>query len=190
MPVAGRAGIEHKVAGHDREGAGTDADTGITGLAMLACLANGQTHLEGKYRKNVQRGLEFLLRSQAADGNLAGSARLYARMYCHGMASLALSEALALTGDVRIRPYVERAVRVHRQRPASDHGRLAVSAGRSGRHESVWLASDGAQERVAGRHPDPAARRAKACCTSCSDANRDAMAGCAAIGPVHPPRAR
>ncbi len=104
------AGIEHKVAGHDREGAGTEADTGITGLAILAFLANGQTHLEGKYRKNVQRGLEYLLRSQAADGNLAGPARLYARMYCHGMASLALSEALALTGDVRIRPYVERAV--------------------------------------------------------------------------------
>ena len=99
-----------QIAGHDREGAGTEADTGITGLAVLAFLANGQTHLEGKYRKNVQRGLEFLLRSQASDGNLAGAARLYARMYCHGMASLALSEALALTGDVRIRPYVERAV--------------------------------------------------------------------------------
>ncbi len=104
------AGIELKVNGHDREGAGTDADTGITGLAILAFLANGQTHLEGQYRKNVQRGLEYLLRSQAEDGNLAGPARLYARMYCHGMASLALSEALALTGDLRIEPYVERAV--------------------------------------------------------------------------------
>src|SRR5690606_1589745 len=31
-------------------------------------------------------------------------------MYCHGMASLAMSEALALTGDVRLRPFVERAV--------------------------------------------------------------------------------
>ena len=39
-----------------------------------------------------------------------GPARLYAKMYCHGMASLALSEALAMTGDVRIRPHVERAV--------------------------------------------------------------------------------
>ncbi len=104
------AGMERKVAGHDREGAGTEADTGISGLAILAFLANGQTHLEGTYRKNIQRGLEFLLRSQADDGNLAGNARLYARMYCHGMASLALSEALALTGDVRIKPYVERAV--------------------------------------------------------------------------------
>jgi hypothetical protein len=98
------------VAGHDRQGAGTDADTGITGLAVLAFLGNGHTHLEGTYRKNVQRGLEYLLRSQAPDGNLAGPARLYAQMYCHGMAALALSEALAMTGDERIRPYVERAV--------------------------------------------------------------------------------
>jgi len=103
-------GLELKVAGHDREGAGTDADTGITGLAVLAFMGNGQTHLEGTYRKNIQRGLEYLLRSQSADGSLAGPARLYAKMYCHGIATLALSEALALTGDDRIRPYVERAV--------------------------------------------------------------------------------
>ena len=31
-------------------------------------------------------------------------------MYCHGMATLALGEAYALTGDERIRPYLERAV--------------------------------------------------------------------------------
>jgi hypothetical protein len=103
-------GVELKVAGHDREGAGADADTGITGLAILAFLGNGQTHLEGTYRKNVQRGLEFLLRSQGADGNLSGPARLYARMYCHGIATLALSEALALTGDMRLRPAVARAI--------------------------------------------------------------------------------
>jgi hypothetical protein len=109
-PTRWGGGLELKVAGHNREGAGVDADTGITGLALLAFLGNGQTHLEGTYRKNVQRGLEYLLRSQGSDGNLSGPARLYAKMYCHGMASLALSEALAMTGDVRIRPGVERAV--------------------------------------------------------------------------------
>jgi hypothetical protein len=115
------AGIEHKIAGHDRKGAGTEADTGVTGLVILAMLANGQTHLEGKFRKNVQRGLEFLLRSQAPDGNLAGEARLFAHMYCHGMALLSLSEALAMTGDVRIRPYVERGVQytINSQHPTT-----------------------------------------------------------------------
>ena len=114
-------GFETKTAGHDRGGAGTNADTGITGLAILTFLANGQTHLEGKCRKNVQRGLEFLLRSQALDGNLSGQSRLYASMYCHGMATLALSEALAMTGDVRIRPYVRKAIEytVNAQNPTS-----------------------------------------------------------------------
>ncbi|MCO6457171.1 MAG: hypothetical protein J5I93_17890 [Pirellulaceae bacterium] len=103
-------GIETRVAGHDRRGAGTDADTGITGLALLAFLAAGESHLEGKYRKTVQHGLEYLVRNQKSDGNLAGPARLFAVMYCHGMASLALSEAYAMTGDQRLRPFVERAV--------------------------------------------------------------------------------
>jgi hypothetical protein len=103
------AGIEQSVLGHNREGAGADADTGITGLAVLAFLGAGQSHLEGRWREAVQHGLEFLLRSQRRDGCLAGDARLFAMMYCHGMASLALSEAYALTGDQRLKPYVERA---------------------------------------------------------------------------------
>jgi hypothetical protein len=104
------AGRETRVYGHDRGGAGTKADTGISALAILAFLGTGQSHLEGEHRETIQRGLEFLLRSQAADGNLAGGARLFARMYCHGMAALAISEAYAMTGDHRLRPYVERAI--------------------------------------------------------------------------------
>jgi hypothetical protein len=103
-------GQEAKVLGHDRKGAGIDADTGITGLALLAFLAAGHTHFEGEYRRTVQHGLEFVLGQQTEDGNLAGPARLYARMYCHGMATLAMSEAYAMTGDQRMRAYVERAI--------------------------------------------------------------------------------
>jgi hypothetical protein len=103
-------GRETKTLGHDRGGAGAAADTGVSGLALLAFCGANYTHLDGPYRQTVQRGLEFLLRSQADDGSLAGRAELFARMYCHGMAALALSEAYALTGDQRLRPAVERAV--------------------------------------------------------------------------------
>ncbi|MBC8356612.1 MAG: hypothetical protein H8E66_31940 [Planctomycetes bacterium] len=103
-------GRETKVLGHDRKGAGLEADTGITGLALLAFLSAGHTHFEGEYRRTVQHGLEFVLGKQATDGNLAGSAKLFARMYCHGMATLAISEAYAMTGDHRMRVFVERAV--------------------------------------------------------------------------------
>ena len=108
--VAHGGGRESKVLGHDRHGAGARADTAVTGLAVLSMLAAGNTHYEGDYRKNVQRGLEFLLSQQRSDGCLAGNAKLFAQMYCHGMASLAISEAFAMTGDQRLKQYVERAV--------------------------------------------------------------------------------
>lgn len=96
--------------GHNRQGAGSQADTGITGLCLLSLLAAGHTHLQGAYDEPVRRGLEFLLRSQAADGNLAGRATLFERMYCHGMAAFALSEAYAMTSDERLQPAVRAAV--------------------------------------------------------------------------------
>jgi hypothetical protein len=104
------AGRENRHLGHDRGGAGKRADTGITGLALLAFLGAGQTHLAGKHREKVQHGLEFLLASQAADGNLASDAELFARMYCHGIGTLALCEAYALSGDERLKEGATRAV--------------------------------------------------------------------------------
>ncbi len=101
------AGQEQKVLGHDRQGAGADADTGITGLALLSFLGAGHTHFAGPYRQQVQRGLEFLLAQQTADGCLAGEAQVFSAMYCHGIAFLALSESYAMTGDQRLRRYVE-----------------------------------------------------------------------------------
>jgi len=103
-------GRETRTLGHDRGGAGAEADTAVTGLAILAYLGAGQTHLDGPQAATVRRGLGFLARSQTADGNLAGNAELFARMYCHGMATLALSEAYGMTGDAGLRPYLERAL--------------------------------------------------------------------------------
>jgi len=104
------AGRELTISGRNRRGAGVQADTGVTGLALLAFLASGHTHREGLYRENVRRGLVYLLKEQAADGNLAGQATPYARMYCHCMAAFALSEALGMTADERLRNPVRHAV--------------------------------------------------------------------------------
>jgi hypothetical protein len=104
------AGREMAVHGHDRLGAGTGADTGMTGLALLAFLGAGHTHVEGNYREHVQQGLDFLIRAQKPDGSLAGDATLYAQMYCHAMAAFALSEAYAMTRDAALVEPVRRAV--------------------------------------------------------------------------------
>ncbi|MCI0358607.1 MAG: hypothetical protein L0211_08995, partial [Planctomycetaceae bacterium] len=108
----GGAAIRRDAAhGIGRQGAGARADTGVTGLALLAFLASGDTHLEGTHREKVQHGLEFLLGSQAESGSLAGQADFYAAMYCHGIATLALSEAYALSGDDRLLPGLRKALR-------------------------------------------------------------------------------
>jgi len=109
------------VGGRDRLAAGVRAETGVSGLALLAFLGAGNTHREGEYQDNVRRGLEFLLRSQKPDGSLQGNATHFARIYCHAMAGLALAEAYGMTGDQRLREPVRRAVQytVDAQDPTS-----------------------------------------------------------------------
>lgn len=105
------AGRETRTAGRDRQGAGSHADTGMTGLALLAFLASGHTHQDGDYRDSVRRGVEFLLRIQRSDGGLGGDAANFEYMYCHAMATLALSEALGMTGDPALEGPVRKALR-------------------------------------------------------------------------------
>ena len=105
------AGRELLVAGRDRQGAGAGADTGVTGLTLLAFLGAGRSHLSGDDQQTVRAGLNYLLETQGPDGNLGGPAARFAFMYCHGMASFALSEAYAMTGDDRLEAPVRNAVR-------------------------------------------------------------------------------
>ncbi len=103
-------GQEKLIFGHNRGGAGTNADTAITGLALLAFLGAGHTQHDGPYADNIARGLKFLISKQKQNGSLAGDARLFARMYCHSMALFALSEAYAVTGDKSLRNAVTKGV--------------------------------------------------------------------------------
>jgi hypothetical protein len=96
-----------------------EADTALTGLTLLAYLGAGYTHTDGKYAENVGKGLRFLLLQQKPDGDLRGPSRAVG-MYCHAMATLALCEAFALTGDSRLRDPAERAVNFLVQGQAKD----------------------------------------------------------------------
>lgn len=104
------AGEERVVLGHNRQGAGAEADTAVTGLAILAFLGSGNSHLHGSYRNEVAQALEFLRQHQRSDGSLFGEAELFARTYCHSMASLAACEAYAMTRDERLDPMCRAAV--------------------------------------------------------------------------------
>ena len=126
------AGREDEVLGENRDGAGGRADTGITGLALLALLGHGHTHLEGEHRATVQRGLEFLLVSQGPQGELYGDAEVFARMYSHSIATIALTEAYAMTGDPRLVPGVDAALSYSRRAQHSGTGGWRYRPGEPG----------------------------------------------------------
>ena len=100
------AGTETMALGEYRHGTGGRADTGVSGLALLAFLSAGHTHRDGEYRAVVAQGLNYLLGAQMPSGDLSGAKQVgndpsvvYARMYCHSIAALALAEAYAMTRD-------------------------------------------------------------------------------------------
>jgi len=84
-----------------------------TALALMAFLGAGQTHESGEYQHEVQYALDFLVANGIRApkgigfyGNLSGSQTFYT----HGLVTIALSEAVAMTGDGRLRPAVTGAV--------------------------------------------------------------------------------
>jgi hypothetical protein len=121
-------GVERSVQGHHRHGAGAKSDHGVTGLALLALLGAGNTHREGAYAETVDRGIRFLVERQRPDGSLSGEAEFFAALYCHGMATIALAECCAMTGDAALRPPLDRAVRhtLAMQSPATGGWRYAA----------------------------------------------------------------
>ena len=75
------------------------ARNGATGLALLPFLGAGQTHLEGQYKDVVANGLRFLIRNQRPSAGAGSFHEPAGNMYSHGLCSIALTEAYAMTND-------------------------------------------------------------------------------------------
>lgn len=90
-PCGGRCGNSGKVA----------TSTGATGLALLSFLGAGHTHMSGDYQDQVDRGLEYL-RSRIVQ-TPHGADLQEGTMYAHGIATMALCEAYAMTQDHSLR---------------------------------------------------------------------------------------
>ncbi len=77
-----------------------NARNGATAMALLPFLGAGQTHTEGKYQDVVKAGLYYLVAHMQIDPSKGGSLHDPAgRMYSHGLASIVLCEAYAMTHD-------------------------------------------------------------------------------------------
>lgn len=100
--------FDHQRAGECREqcrnpGNKPEARNAATGLALLPFLGAGRTHKSGEYKDTVRRGLYFLQQQMRNSGRGGALNEPSGNMYAHGLASIALCEAYAMTRDKGLR---------------------------------------------------------------------------------------
>ena len=86
-----------------------EARSGATAMALLPLLGNGQTHLEGKYKKNVRAGLEYLMARGTPNSNTGSVSYMEpgGTMYSHGLVSIVFAESFAMTKDSMLAPFAQ-----------------------------------------------------------------------------------
>ena len=87
-----------------------DSDTGATGFALLPLLGNGNTHQVGPYKSTVNKGIQWLLKTQQSSGEFARPNNANSRMYSHGVATIALCEAYAMSNDAALKEPAQRSI--------------------------------------------------------------------------------
>lgn len=70
-----------------------------TGMALLPFLGSGQTHKEGAYKEKVRGGLYFLVQNMKSNNQGGATLADGGSMYGHGICSIVLCEAYAMTHD-------------------------------------------------------------------------------------------
>jgi hypothetical protein len=91
-------------------GGGRSADAAATGFALLPFLGAGHTHREGDHKECVGRGLAWLVANQKENGDLFTGGGGNTHMYSHGIATIALCEAYAMTNDPAFHEPAQRAL--------------------------------------------------------------------------------
>jgi hypothetical protein len=86
-----------------------ESSTASTAIALLPFLGAGSTHLDGPYQGTVSRGIYYLVSRMQPTPR--GGDFCEGTMYGHGVTTLVLAEALGMTKDDMLVPYVRDAVR-------------------------------------------------------------------------------
>ncbi len=137
----------------------TDAKIAATAMALLPFLGTGQTHRDGQYKKNIDLGLKYLIRSMRMQGDMGSLHEPGGTMYGHGLASIALCEAYGMTRDPALQVPAQAAINFIVEAQDPNGGGWRVHAPSARRHVGGGLANDGAEER-ANRLPARAADHA------------------------------
>lgn len=86
---------------------GASIDVGLTGLALLAFLGAGHAQGDDPYRAVIARAVDWLIERQQPDGSFYAQHDMSG--YNDSLATLALGEYFAATGDARLREPLQRA---------------------------------------------------------------------------------
>ncbi|MEE2934699.1 MAG: prenyltransferase/squalene oxidase repeat-containing protein [Planctomycetota bacterium] len=85
------------------DGAISENECAATAMALLAFLGDGNTHIKGEYRNEVEKGVKHLLKLQERSGFMAKAARGHEKMYAQAQATIALCELYGMTKDSWLR---------------------------------------------------------------------------------------
>jgi hypothetical protein len=87
-----------------------EARLAATALGLLPFLGAGQTHREGQYKEVVRKGIYYLTTHTKNEGGFLSMHEPKGRMYSHGLCTIALCEAYAMTGDTNLKEYAQSAI--------------------------------------------------------------------------------
>jgi hypothetical protein len=110
MDAETKAAVEKalKYLAKEQASDGSWGNTAITGFVLLAFMSNGHVPNQGDYGKVVAAGVRHLIACCREDGYLVGPRG--GNMYCHGMATLALTQAYGMTGDEDVKKITKKAI--------------------------------------------------------------------------------
>lgn len=114
-------GLEWLAQNQGPEGNWQSNDLGLVSMGALAFLADGHTPGRGKYGRNVEQALNYVL-SHAKPSGLLNIADPQRDMYNHGLATFVLGQAYGMTNDPRISSVLERSLKLIANTQCKDGG--------------------------------------------------------------------
>ena len=108
-------GLEWLARRQEKDGSfGADSQygrhVGITALACLGFMSEGSVPGRGRYAKNIEAGLNFILNSASEQSGLVAAETSYGPMYGHGFATLFLGEVYGMSPRADLREKLQKAV--------------------------------------------------------------------------------
>jgi hypothetical protein len=114
-------GLDWLAHNQGSEGNWESNDLGLVSMGALAFLSAGHAPGRGKYGLACERALDFVLKNAKPSGllNISNSQR---DMYNHGLSCFVLGQAHGMTGDPRISPVLDRALKLIATTQCADGG--------------------------------------------------------------------